>query len=192
MSINVLQAAFDIKRKRLSVRPYTLISWSVVSFLMIVILASLPKTIGRQWTSLLPSEYKINQRQAYGSKQLPNGAGTCGAVIYQLSRAQTQDIRRNGVAALPAGLQGPDGLKYGDWANTPVPEDIFERYVLNTAHPPVGLNCSHGSWEKEWRASAQKAGNYYSTNGKALILLQASELQDNPDYLAAVGYFYNP
>ncbi|MDF0697924.1 hypothetical protein PYR71_15715 [Rhizobium sp. MC63] len=173
-------------------RPYTLISWSVVSFFVIVIFTSLPIATGRQWASVLPSQYKINQRQAYGSTQLPNGAGTCGAVIYQLSWAQTQDIRRNGVAALPAGLQGPDGFMYGDWANTPVPKDIFERYVLNTAHPPVGLNCSHGSWEKEWRANTQKAGNYYSTNGKALILLQASELQRNPMYLAAVGYFYNP
>jgi len=174
----------------LSVRHYTLISWSVVSIFVIVILASLPTCMGRQWTSVLPSEYEINQRQAYGSTQLPNG--TCGAVIYQLSWAQTQDIRRNGIAALPAGLKGPDRLKYGDWANTPLPEDVFKRYVLSTAHPPVGLDCSHGTWEKEWRAIAQKAGNYYSTNGKALILLQVSHLQDNPDYLAAVGYFYNP
>lgn len=181
---------FELKRQRLSVRPYTLISWSVVSFFVIVILASLPTARGRQWTSALPSQYKINQRQAYGSTGLPNG--TCGAVIYQLSWGQTQEIRRNGIAALPAGLQGPDGLKYGDWVNTPVPKNIFERYILNTAPPPVGLNCSHGTWEKEWRANAQKAGNYYSTNGKALILLQASELQDNPMYLAAVGYFYNP
>ncbi|MGO8127005.1 hypothetical protein ACC728_39910, partial [Rhizobium ruizarguesonis] len=57
---------------------------------------------------------------------------------------------------------------------------------------PVGLNCSRGTWQKEWRSAAEKAGNYYSTNGKALILLLASELQYNPIYLAAVGYFYNP
>jgi hypothetical protein len=63
---------------------------------------------------------------------------------------------------------------------------------LNTARHPVGLNCRHGTWEKEWRAIAQEAGNYYSANSKALILLQASELQGNPKYLAAVGYFYNP
>ncbi|MDR6670099.1 hypothetical protein [Rhizobium sp. 1399] len=190
--INVLHAAFELERKRLSVRPYTLISWSVVSFFAIVILASLPTARGRQWTSVLPSEYNINQRQAHGSTQLPDGAGECGAVIYQLSWSQTQDIRHNGIAALPAGLKGPDGLKYGDWANTPVPKDILERYVLNTAHPPVGLDCSGGTWEKEWRANAQKAGNYYSTDGKALILLQVSHLQDNLNNLAAVGYFYNP
>ncbi|MGO6726213.1 hypothetical protein [Rhizobium ruizarguesonis] len=76
----------------------------------------------------------------------------------------------------------------GKYANA---KDIYERYVLNAAYP-VGLNCSGGTWQKEWRAAAEKAGNYYSTNGKALILLWASELQYNPIYLAAVGYFYNP
>jgi len=69
---------------------------------------------------------------------------------------------------------------------------MFERYVFNSTDSPVGLNCGHGGWEKEWRANAQMAGNYYSTNGKALILLKASELQDHPEYLAALGYFYNP
>ncbi|PDT16383.1 hypothetical protein CO670_13590 [Rhizobium sp. J15] len=83
-------------------------------------------------------------------------------------------------------------MQYEDWANTPVPKEIYERYVLNTAGSPVGLDCSNGTWEKEWRANAEKAGNYYATNGKALILLQASQLQENPNYLAAVGYFYNP
>lgn len=168
------------------------ISWAVVSIFAIVIVGLLPKGMGRQWTSALPSQFEINQRLAYGSTQLPNGAGTCGAEIYQLSEAQTQKIRRNGVAAFPSDLIGPDALKYGSWANTPMPKDIYERYVLNAAYPPVGLNCSHGTWEREWRANAQKAGNYYSTNGKALILLQASELQDNPTYLAAIGYFHNP
>ncbi|NKL63456.1 hypothetical protein [Rhizobium leguminosarum] len=173
-------------------RVYIVISWAVVSIFAIVIVGLLPKGMGRQWTSALPSQFEVNQRLAYGSTQLPNGAGTCGAVIYQLSEAQTQKIRRNGVAAFPSDLIGPDALKYGSWANTPMPKDIYERYVLNAVYPPVGLNCSHGTWEREWRANAQKAGNYYSTNGKALILLEASELQDNPTYLAAIGYFHNP
>jgi hypothetical protein len=190
--INVLHAVFELGRERLSLRPCTPISWSVVSVVVIVILASLPAATGRQWNSALPFQFEIRERVAYGSTQLPERSGNCGAEIYQLSEAQTQEIRRNGIAAFPASLKGPDGLKYADWANTPMPEDVFQRYVLNTAHPPVGLNCSHGSWEKEWRANAQQAGNYYSTNGKALILLQASGLQDNPRYLAAVGYFYNP
>jgi hypothetical protein len=183
---------FELERERLSVRPYTLISCSVVTLFVIVILASLPTASGGQWTSALPPQFDIGQRLSYGSTQLPNRAGTCGAVIYQLSYTQTQDIRHRGIEAFPSDLRGPDGLKYEDWASTPVPKDIFERYVLNTARPPVGLNCSHGTWEKEWRAIAQEAGNYYSANSKALILLQASELQGNPKYLAAVGYFYNP
>ncbi|MGZ2453246.1 hypothetical protein ACVIRO_006063 [Rhizobium ruizarguesonis] len=182
---------FELATERLSVRVYTVISWAVVSLFAIVVFASLPKSMGRQWTSELPSQFEIYQRQAYGSRQLPNGAGTCGAVIYQLSEAQTQKIRRDGVAAFPSDLTGPNGLKYGRWASTPMPQDIYERYVLNAAYP-VGLNCSRGTWQKEWRAAAEKAGNYYSTNGKALILLWASELQYNPIYLAAVGYFYNP
>ena len=73
-----------------------------------------------------------------------------------------------------------------------MPKDIYERYVLKAAGPPVGLDCSNSTWEKEWRANAEKAGNYYATNGKALILLQASQLQVNPNFLATVGYFYNP
>ncbi|MGO7613608.1 hypothetical protein ACC689_20260 [Rhizobium ruizarguesonis] len=171
-------------------RVYTVITWAVVSIFAIAILGSLPKRLGGQWVSVLPSQFEINQRLAYGSTQLPNGVGTCGAIIYQLTETQTREIRRNGVATFPSGLTGPDGLKYADWANTPVPEDVFERFVLSTGYPPVGLNCSHGTWEREWRANAQKAGNFYSTNGKALILLQVSELKNK--FRAAVGYFYNP
>lgn len=173
-------------------RVYTMITWAVVSIFSIVILGSLPKSVGRQWVSVLPSQFEINQRLAYGSTQLPNGAGTCGAIIYQLTEAQTREIRRNGVATFPSDLIGPDGLKYGSWANTPIPKDVYERFVLSIGYPPVGLNCSHGTWEKEWRANAQKTGNFYSTNGKALMLLQMSELKDNPKFLAAVGYFHNP
>ena len=173
-------------------RIYGMITWAVVPIFSIFILGSLPKSLEGQQALVLPSQFDINQRLAYGSKQLPNGRGTCGAEIYQLTVAQTEEIKRNGVATFSSGLKGPDGLKYEAWANTPVPEEIFKRYVLNRGYPPVGLNCSHGTWEKEWRVNAQKTGNFYSTNGKALILLQAAELKSNPNFLAAVGYFYNP
>jgi hypothetical protein len=174
------------------VRPYILISCFVVSIFALATFSTLPRNTRDGWNYLLPSQFVINQRLARGSTQLPNGTGVCGAVIYQLSEAQTEGIRRNGAAALPSDLIGPDGLKYGRWGNTPLPRDMFERYVFNSTDSPVGLNCGHGGWEKEWRANAQMAGNYYSTNGKALILLKASELQDHPEYLAALGYFYNP
>ncbi len=181
---------FDPERQRFGVRSYTVIAWSVVSLFAIVTLASLPTCSGRHWTSALPPQFEIGQRLSYGSRQ--NGAGTCGAVIYQLSYAQTQKVRRRSIEAFPADLKGPDGLQYEQWAETPVPNELYERYILNTAGLPVGLDCSHGTWEKEWRANAEKSGNYYTTNGKALILLQVSDLQVHPNYLAAVGYFYNP
>lgn len=173
-------------------RPCILIFSFVVLIFAVATFTSLSRTMWRHETSLLPAQFTINQSLARGSTQLPDGNGVCGAVIYQLSETQTEEIRQNGAAALPSDLVGLDGLKYGSWGNTPVPKDIFERYVFKSADSPVGLNCGHGGWEKEWRANALTAGNYYSINGKALILLQASELQDHPQYLAAVGYFYNP
>lgn len=173
-------------------RTSTKILWAAALLGSMAILRQLPMRVGPDWVSELPPQFEINKRLAYGSTQLPNGTGVCGATIYQLSKSQSQEIGRSGVATLSGNTRGPDGLKYGDWESTPIPKEVYERYVLHTNDQPVGLSCSHGTWQKEWRIIAQTSNNFYSTNGKSLILLDISENKDNPHRFVQVGYFYNP
>lgn len=167
-----------------------IIYWSVGSFFAIMLLPSLFGSMGRQWTSELPSQFDATERMSRGSSSNTERGLYCGAIIYRLSLDQTKDIRSKGVAVFASALTGPEGLKYGDWKPTPVPKPLYDQFVFGPPDHEVGLSCSRISDEKYWRAAAEAVGNYYATNGEALILLNTVQLRDHPMAYAQVGYFF--
>ncbi len=167
-----------------------IIYWSVGSFFAIMLLPSLFGSMGRQWTSELPSQFDATERMSRGSSSNAERGVYCGAIIYMLSLDQTKDIRSKGVAVFASDLTGPDGLKYGEWKPTPVPQALYDQFVFGPPDHEVGLSCSRISDEKYWRDAAKTVGNYYTTNGKAMMLLNTVQLREHPMAYAQVGYFY--
>jgi hypothetical protein len=143
-----------------------------------------------RWVSNLPEQLQPEDERAFGSTQLEDGRGNCGAIVYSLATEQADQFRRGGIFALPTGMVASNGA-FRSWRNTPVSDVDFNRYIANPASK-VGLNCSHGTWEKDWHAAAIAPGNFYAENGKAMILIDMNAATARPNVIMPVGYFYNP
>jgi hypothetical protein len=108
-------------------------------------------------------------RAYYGSS--PNSAydDRCGAVTYYLSPKTLDEIRRNGLEAFPQTIE-ISPFKFASWAPTPVASDRYGKFI-KSSEGLVGLECSGGSWIKEWSAAARSPGGYYATSDDALLLV---------------------
>jgi hypothetical protein len=170
-------------------RHYAVMGSLMLLVIIVFILSTLPTP--RQWTSALPPQLQAIERLYYGSTQLADGRGNCGAVIYRISTEQTKQILHDGPSALPTGMREKDGREFDGWKTTPMPSDVFDRFVVNNSSQ-VGLNCSHGTWEKNWRRTAVAEGNFYTESATSLILLDTQTGKDRPATYIEAGYFYNP
>ena len=140
------------------------------------------------WTSQLPPQIPTKMRLSFGSSQQDNAR--CGATVYVMTKSQLELVRIVGAEALPKAMVDQLGSPYSAWKKTPVSAQDFEQYVFNSGRM-VGLNCSHGSWEKEWRTNASSSGGYYTVSDNSLILLNFEKGRGADFRYIEIGIFYN-